>query len=305
MTQIVRAPGSLFLAGEYAVLVGGVAVIAAVDRYATARRGRDGFKVENRSFDSDALPIAVCDVLGIPTSGIHDVVMNVDGFYRDDTKLGLSSSAASTVALAKLLKPSVTEDEVVDAHNRFQGKKGSGADVRAAFRGGVWAMRPIRPEPPFLGADKIGIEPESKIRMPDWLEIRAVWLGKPASTANMIAGLYRNLDRSEVQDILISIHDFAGRFYRSLQGESLGACLTAFSYCRSNMELLGNECGLPIVIDAHRELARSLPHPFVAKPSGAGGGDFSLVAGPSDADWDALGIEFEPLKFGVEAEVDF
>jgi len=92
------APGKLFLAGEYAVLAGGTAVVAAVDRRAVARF------VPRAAPSSPLIAEAVkavhqhCEVHALP---LVDGAPEVDSSALNENgrKLGLGSSAAATVAV--------------------------------------------------------------------------------------------------------------------------------------------------------------------------------------------------------------
>ena len=113
------APGKLVLSGEYAVLAGAPAVVAAIDRRVACRidaREAGGWAFRSRGFDAvsrhrrDALP----DVPGDPGTLVRHAIrrlgidpgtlpqhvgIEIDSrpCYRDGAKLGLGSSAAAVV----------------------------------------------------------------------------------------------------------------------------------------------------------------------------------------------------------------
>jgi phosphomevalonate kinase len=65
--------------------------------------------------------------------------------------------------------------------------------------------------------------------------------------------------------------------------------LGAVSQAEAALDDLGRAAAAPIITEAHRALARAAAAAgLVTKPSGAGGGDLSLVFGPSDAALDAF-----------------
>ena len=89
--MIVSAPGKVMLLGDYGVLAGGHAMIAAVNRRAIGRVVRDG-----RSSP-------VVDAV-LARAGRRSLQVEIDtgSFYEGDLKLGLGSSAAVAVVTAAL-----------------------------------------------------------------------------------------------------------------------------------------------------------------------------------------------------------
>src|SRR5438067_1243374 len=107
MTRVTRAPGKAMLFGEYAVLEGAPALLAACPPSAPLH------------VDSSAL--------------------TADG--AGGRKLGLGSSAAVTVAVFGEQRQDLSRIErwrtCRAAHDRAQGHPGSGADIAAALWGGI------------------------------------------------------------------------------------------------------------------------------------------------------------------------
>lgn len=100
--MIATAPGKLILTGEYAVLDGAPALVVAVNRRVVARR---------RSGPTGSSPflIAVADEIARVYGADHpatqaamDIVCDSSAFFLGNTKLGLGSSAAVTVAATAL-----------------------------------------------------------------------------------------------------------------------------------------------------------------------------------------------------------
>jgi len=166
------APGKLFLAGEYAVLAGAPALVAAVDRHAHVRAvlepGAGALDVESLAEGTrrvihdpgrDALgggdAGAVLAALRIARTAAPSlaamrarVVVDTRAFLADGQKLGLGRSAATVAAAVAALLAGVgrqDRDEILQAalaaHALFQEGRGSGADVAAAVRGGVLEFR--------------------------------------------------------------------------------------------------------------------------------------------------------------------
>ena len=157
------APGKLVLSGEYAVLAGAPAVVAAIDRRVVCRidvRDAGGWAFRSRGFEAvsrhrrEALPDTPGDPgtlvrhavrrLGIDTGALPEhlgVEIDSRPCFHDGVKLGLGSSAAAAVAVAGAMARVAGRDctlaQLLAIHRDLQGGSGSGLDVAAAFQGGV------------------------------------------------------------------------------------------------------------------------------------------------------------------------
>jgi len=293
-----RAPGKLFLLGEYAVLHGGLALVAAVDRYVEAelREDREGYKTLGADLDS-RLPIQVLDVAECAEL-LHGLTVDVSAVFEGDSKLGFGSSAASCVAILRAARPDLADGAVFaiadHAHRAHQNGRGSGADVAAATFGGLlsyrlaaeWAEYPWIGEPPRFSE-------ANPVELPYDIRIEAFWLGHPASSSELSGQVAKHLERPDVRATLASIAAAASLGINACTDGDAGLFLTALDSGDALMERLGDQTGAPIIIEGHRTL-RKLAKEFglVAKASGAGGGDFSIVAGRKSARW---------LRFTTEA----
>lgn len=328
------APGKLFLFGEYGVLTGGWSVLAAVGRRvsATRRASPKGYALRGAEVDdARALPDAVV------ASGAKDI--STDHLQSDvsalfDTvsgeKLGLGSSAASAVALSAACSleadsPAVGParraaifERAFSAHRELQGGRGSGADIASSSFGGVIAYRLRGPVAPFSACPAASLEPTLRtdaveltagFDLPDGVRVEPLWLGSPARSTSFVRRCEQaHAARPDAVDAaLCRTSEIAERAIDALGAGSAGAVIAAADEADRALDALGELIEAPIVTDAHRALRRHARDVHIAvKPSGAGGGDFSLAFGPHDAPWESFlqtlpaGIRHLPLELGVE-----
>lgn len=336
------APGKLFLFGEYGVLAGGACVVAAVNRRVFASRHKlaRGYEALGAEIDdASVLPEAVLHGLSsgdVPELG--QLSTDIRQLYTDDStgtgeKLGLGSSAASSVALSLLclLESPATDidlelrarifEHAFAAHRRLQGGRGSGADVAASSFGGILGYRLAAPAAPFEGrlesADLGDAATSSKLSsaeirrhltLPDELRVEAVWLGRPALSTHFVHRCEQQLARSprRTADLLAQTSQIAGEALEALSVGDGGRICQLVSRADRVLEALGEHIAAPIICAAHRALrATAAPAGIHIKPSGAGGGDFSLAVAPADAPWKRFltdlpeGCRHLPLQFGA------
>ncbi len=287
------APGKLVLMGEYAVLHGYPAVVAAVDVRAVCTREQGALKIER---DEGGLVAACLAIAGDDVDG--RIVLDTSAFRSGKDKYGLGSSAAACVGLLRALKPHIPLDELhalaQRAHRNFQKGKGSGVDVCASVYGGI--QRYAR-------------------RADDVFDVRAVHL---AGLTTVVVWTGVSVDTRSFLDEINDQRKPGSAFMRTLV-EKLGRASEAFLTSRgvperlsavqsafSALSGLGEWSGCDIVSAEHRAIA-GIAARFggVAKPSGAGGGDVAVCffSSPRRAEQaiEALGVDFAvlPLTLGA------
>jgi mevalonate kinase len=278
-TPVVAAPGKIFLVGEYAVLDGGVAVLAAVSRHAVAQYVPGG--VPQSAVVEEAVKRSLT-AIGEASAALPpgSVMVDTDAFCQGKFKLGLGSSAATAAATVGAMFETAglsiegMQHEVFSiaeaAHQAAQGGVGSGADVAAAVYGGF--IKFVRPAegPPV-------VEP---IAVPASLHLVVFWTGESADTREMVQSVqaYAKMAPSSYRMLMGSLRATAERFVNELAaGRATGAVVAAGRYSRQLAEL-GKAAGAKIVTPIFEQaaaLARELGGD--AKPSGAGGGDVGVA----------------------------
>ncbi|NNF17653.1 MAG: hypothetical protein HKN70_12995 [Gammaproteobacteria bacterium] len=300
-----RAPGKLFLLGEYAVLFGAPAVVMAVDRYVsvTIEPASDCYRAE---FLGNALPpiqgqwqnemlawedsepghsllTTLCDVLAdaqVLSQNTLPFRILIDSaeLCHNGEKLGLGSSAAVTNAVVRAVLAYVgnetsgadIETLVFAAHSQFQQGLGSGADVAASLTGGliIYQRATMR-------------KPVSIRKLPaasGWY-MSSVWVGKPASTTSALRMMdkFITADERGFQKVLVPLKDGARLGAAALlKGDSAGFLSACDQYCHDLSEF-GRIVGLDVVSDAHAECGEiARRRGVVYKPSGAGNGDYGI-----------------------------
>lgn len=330
----ISAPGKLYLFGEYAVLAGGWAVVAAVDRWVRVRRQAEasGYRVRGADDETELVEAVLEGVESEagrawkPASFSSDVTE----LYESGKKLGLGSSAASAVGLTaaamvdgadELEDPAVRRRvfEVAEgAHRRFQRGRGSGGGVVASTFGGVVGFRRRTPTEPFLALDDGNSYDDIEttddfewmgLSMPPSTQLKAVWLGSQASTRSFIGAVERKLelDPAPVYQAMRRITDVAERALEACRNDDTSRLVETAGEGDEAMEKLGEAVDVSVVTAAHEALRRIADdHGLAAKPSGAGGGEFSVLFGNERTDWKAVeaqlpsDMRMADVSFGAE-----
>lgn len=291
-------PGKVMLFGEYAALHGHPALVCAVERGVQMSVGPaphlivDG-GVHGRAERTAAgwtgapLPFARQLVDALPAVPAIECRLDSTALTVDGIKLGLGSSAASTVALARACLPGVSNAEIYAraqaAHRAVQGT-GSGTDIAASTFGGTLAYRWIE-----------GVAPSTAIPAGDgagWIErlpltrstLSLVWADKPASTTRLV-GRVRRWAAGDPAAHAALMNRLGAASQAGIRAWKQGGDLRpAARETIAVLRELGARSGAAIVTSVHDALAGAVAElDVVVKPTGAGGGDLAWVVGADPA----------------------
>jgi len=306
------APGKLVLLGEYAVLDGAPALALAMPQRARVRLcaigdgpsrlhatplvdGSESFRLERGTLQwttgsgaarKERLAWAGSLVQALAAHGwwpstAVEVALDSEAFHcAGGDKLGLGSSAALTVALARAgaRAAGVDDEEVtlaalVRLHRALQGGSGSGVDVAAALLGGT------------VHYQLDGGEPTARaLRLPADLHLIAVATGSAFSTASALARLrhWAAGHPGKWRDLRVRLANKAEAGARAARFDA-AALVAAVAEFGDALAALEQASGIEVFGSAHalpRRLAREAGVAY--KPSGAGG-DLGIAAS-DDAD---------------------
>jgi phosphomevalonate kinase len=293
----ISAPGKLVIAGEYAVLEGHPALVTAVDRRAVLDVNDADQLCLARGGETPQIPIPLArarEVAGLELLvAVADEIerrgwplppvaarLDTDAFFeKGGDKLGLGSSAAGAVCLSALflsehlsvpvggLDPRALFELALEAHRRFN-RGGSGVDLAASTWGGTFVFR--------REGERVGVTPTKLV--PDGIELLAVHTGKAQKTTGFLkaTSTLKAREPGRYHDLL---HEIAEAARAVIDAWAPAELLEGFRRSRLAMAALGEAAVISIVSPLHEEIARvARSFEAEAKPSGAGGGDFALVA---------------------------
>jgi phosphomevalonate kinase len=313
MTRTLSAGGKVFLAGEYAVLWGGTARVAAVGPRVSAQvRTRDDRRVDlllpDRRFSGDSTLSGVHWHDEVPDDCLFaartlDLALRLVG--KDGpglmlaleaspqaprgVKLGLGSSARTAVLTSEAARYAFTAKYdalklALVAHAVAQGGKGSGADVAAIFAGGVvryrrWdtaALVTASTQPAFRAALDASA-PVDLWRLPDCkLPLAWAFSGASASTPMQIRLVESTLGQKGREGFAARSDVLGQQLESGLIHGDFAAARDAFFELEALLKTLG-----PIETEGiARIVGIAATYGCAAKISGAGGGDGCIIVCP-------------------------
>ena len=280
------APGKLVISGEYAVLAGAPALVAAVDRRVTCTltpKDSGGWRFVSTGFEGDQT-LSKEDVFDAPPTTIPGVArrsmaavdapehieVRIDSSpcYRDGIKLGIGSSAATVTALATAFGVMAGEaphlNDLYELHADFQGG-GSGLDVATSVTGGV-----IRFE------DRVA----TPVRLPGGIQLAFVFTGSGSRTA----ALLETFDEWRQRGTTAPLERLAAAAREVVDSTMYpDAFLDALGEYTDLLERFDQSTRIGIFGPGHRRAREfSSRHGVVYKPCGAGGGDTGVALSAND-----------------------
>jgi phosphomevalonate kinase len=320
MERVLSAPGKLFLAGEYAVLWGGVARVLAVGPrvQALVRRRADRrviIALDEGRLQGDATPAGVRWSSEV-TAGFHFVARTLDLFFRaagkegpgfevafepsplhEGQKLGLGSSARAVVLAAEAARWAL--DAELDtlklslvAHAVAQHGKGSGGDVAASFAGGL--VRYLKYDTSVLQASAkrgdfwstlLQSPPVEVSRTPEpKLPLVYAFSGQSASTRALIGAVEQQLDQTGRARFVTASDALGDGLERALVRGDFEAAREAAHELQQLLHGLSQTRSE--ALDRLLQLGEAFG--CGGKQSGAGGGDGAIFIAPDEAAAQAL-----------------
>lgn len=281
-----KVPGKVMLGGEYSVLFGGIAIVAAIDRFATCSYtvGTSlDFKAithgpeHNQHHPLFQAVIAACHHAKIePAPGLYS--LDTRPFYDGTRKIGLGSSAAAVTALVKMImmmQKHLPDQQALfltalKAHALFSGGLGSGADVAACVYEGLISFQQHQKHPIVV--------PHKNALCDKLIFIDTKRAQNTRPFVQQVMSLAQQ-DPAYI-DIFSTQSSFLCKRIITINN-GLSLMIDSIEQLYSLLHDLGKKAGIDIISAEHRvihDIARH--HGGSAKPSGAGGGDIAMALVP-------------------------
>ncbi|MYD46662.1 MAG: hypothetical protein F4W92_09940 [Gammaproteobacteria bacterium] len=278
----VSSPGKLVIAGEYAVLYGASALSLAIDRRAqcTLKISEEGLwqlsgsppfwnesvslqelLSESRSDIASAVLRWFSQRTSLPESAV--LHMDTTGFYFEQDKLGLGSSASVLVnlyaSLATLTELPMNLEDLLDVY-RATDQHGSGVDVLTCYYGGLIHLKR---------------QTTSKEEFPSGIYLDFYSIGFSTETRTMVDSF-----RIAFEDLPVSLQEsFIAA--ANMVADSLNDRLSFFTALQHFVHMyreVDREARLAIWSKQHEAMQRlATKVGALYKPSGAGGGDVGVA----------------------------
>lgn len=295
MSFVATAPAKLVLLGEYVVLEGAPALVAAVDRRAqvTVRpadgeRWRftsdlpgyppsdvtwsaDGIQVEVEAGEHDEWTVlpgtvieCVCTAADLKPWELPPLEIHVESLALHDdeggAKLGLGSSAAVIVALAAAFRAQLAAWKRIDEEPAHEDALLENLWIHAEVQDGRGSGLDVAAAT-FGSLLAYQVEEDALsvdvIELPPDIVFTAVWTGVPASTAGFLDGMeaFEQDDPETYAQHMGALRTLAERGLAALQAKDGAAWLDVVRTWTPAMESLGRAADLPIMEGAHAQLA--------------------------------------------------
>ncbi|MCH2450785.1 MAG: hypothetical protein MK198_11670 [Gracilimonas sp.] len=314
ITINVSSPGKQILLGEYAVLEGAPALVAAVNRQCNVNiyslynstfqvqtpnlnipeiqftLHSDGDAYFRTNVDADTqkqLRFVLC-ILKYVTQKVGKIPgarieIDTSAFYHHVTghKFGLGSSAALTVSLVSgLMEYMGVEMSSNDLYRKaFQAHRFAqgkmGSGVDIAASTTGGILSYTMPDNPEKSIGKI-----DRITRPGNLFMMSMWAGYAASTRNFVrsVNVFKKEHPAAYDSIITKMTDLSKEGVRTFEAGDTQAFLEVISDYADCERELGNKSRTEIMSDVHEEIFSIVKNQGgTYKPSGAGGGDIGIA----------------------------
>lgn len=315
----IRVPGKVILAGEYAVLHQGPAIVCAIDRYLECEVSSSSrlFIEGNGAYWEDGQEINgslyfACEALRVAQDyllGKRAPSPKIGLVFRDELrapnkmKLGLGGSACVCVAAVaailfaagmKVNRETVYKLAAV-AHGGAQQQAGSAIDIAASVFGGtiytfcldieaLLLARELGPEFFASQIDGASLPARKRISSPSGLML--AFSGQPSFTGSLLERVdsFHKRQPDLFMDFVRKSRAAAETMKTSLQNNNYENCEPnlndAVKMAQENLQQLSDLAQANIVTSAHLEMIKIAKDENLAmKISGAGGGDCALAIG--------------------------
>jgi len=305
----VKAPGKIFLCGEYMAIEGAKATLLSVNRLAEVtieKVDSNMSKFETSALEKEFLfelndqsevkwinespkqfglflEIAI-KVLGIKPSG-EKFSINTGGFFETGSKIGIGSSAAISVAITKAINKyfklnlDIREQlySSLEIHNNFQNHSGSGLDVLSSFYGH-----------PAIECSKHRNKSFewTQVSIPKEVKIKFVKAPSSADTREMIKKYHSGKLKHENFFLQVSKEmkeslTILSEAYNENNPDEIINSIKKYSDLIIEMDRTLN---IGIYSETDKEISiLAEKEGLFYKPSGAGGGDLGIIIGESDS----------------------
>lgn len=301
MTVSSLVPGKLILLGEYAVLEGAPAIVAAVNKFAKIEieESNDNhcyisapnlnltdikFQKEINESQKKQLNLFLNLFLFIQKKNKPlmpcNISIDTNDFYFENSnqKLGLGSSAALTVGLIESIykfnnfeigNQKELFEFSLQAHFEAQDKTGSGIDIAASSFGGVGIYSRTETNYSF-----------KHVNLPEDLYIIPIWTGSSTSTPQYVSktNQLKKQNKIKYNKVMKELFDLSNQGCEYLlRNDSVNYMQIVDEYFLA-LDTLGKSAEIPIISDVHKKIAGIVKScEGFYKPSGAGGSDIGIA----------------------------